>query len=379
MERRDFIRLVGGGVVLAALPSCASATDARAAWRDPGARESDPCRRALAWAILAPNPHNMQPWLADLSEPDVVTLYVDPARLLPVTDPFNRQIVMGCGAFLELLRMAAAQAGLAASVEPFPDGEPRPRLDARPVARVRLARGGEADPLFAHVLARRTNRNPFEERAVPERAALAIAQAAANPLVATGFTVDPTRVEALKALAFEGARIEATTPPAHRESVERTFIGSRDVAAHRYGISLEGAAIDTLHGLGLLTQARMKEPGTFAFKQSLAFLKKGADTARGFIWQVTRGESRAEELAAGAAYLRANLAAAGQGLSMQPWSQGLQEYATQDGLRARLHAALAADGGRVQMLARIGYAKAIAPAPRRGLDANLRTANLGDT
>ena len=110
VHRRDFIRLVGGGAVFAALPaaSCAGLPDPRAAWADPGAHETGPRRRALAWAILAPNPHNMQPWMADLRETGAVTLYVDPTRLLPQTDPFNRQIVIGCGAFLELLRMAAA-------------------------------------------------------------------------------------------------------------------------------------------------------------------------------------------------------------------------------------------------------------------------------
>lgn len=371
MDRRDFIRLAGGGVVLAALPACAGAADARAAWREPGAGEADVRRKALSWAILAPNPHNMQPWLADLSEPGVMTLYVDPARRLPVTDPFDRQIVIGCGAFLELLRMAAAQDGLAAGVVVF---DTRPRLGGGPVAKVRFSPGAAPDPLFAHVPIRRTNRNPFEARAVPEGAAQVIAAAAAHPLVQTGVTVDPARTAAIGALAFEGARVEAHTPAAHRESVDRTFIGSRDVAAHRYGVSIEGAAVDALNAVGLLTQEKMKREGTFAFGQSLEYLRKGADTARGFLWQATKGESRAEEAAAGAAYLRANLAAAGLGVAMHPWSQCLQEYGAQDAVREKVHAALAPDGGRVQMLARIGYAKAVQPAPRRGLAANIRTA-----
>lgn len=375
LGRRDFIRLVGGGVVLAAAPGCAPSTaEARAVWNNPGAGEADVRKRALSYAILAPNPHNMQPWLADLTEPGQITLYVDTARMLPVTDPFNRQIVIGCGAFLELLRMAAAKAGWTATVEPFPTGEPHPLLDGRPVARISFERGGEPDPLFAHALARRTNRGAFEERLVPAEAADAIVRAATVPLVTAGHALDAERVARLKALVFEGAKVEATTPPAHQESVDRTFIGARDVAAHRYGISLEGGAIETLHTAGLLTQAKMKQPGTFAFDQSLSFLKKAADTSRGFVWMTTAGDSRAEQLAAGAAYLRANLAATGLGLAMHPWSQLLQEYATQKPLFAAAHRELAPEGGRIQMLARIGYAKAVPPAPRRGLAANLVTA-----
>ncbi len=373
-QRRDIIRLVGGGVVVSALAGCAGGPDPRAAWDHPGAGETDPRKRALSWAILAPNPHNMQPWLADLTEPDTVTLYVDRTRLLPVTDPFNRQIVIGCGAFLELLRMAAAREGITADIEPFPDGEPHPLLDGRPVARVRFTKGAEPDPLFAHAPARRTNRQPFDERAVPEDAAAAIVTAASVPGVSAGAALDAVRVVKLRELAFEGARIEAHTPLAHQESVIRTFIGSRAVAAHRYGISIEGGAIDALHAAGVLTQAKMKTPGTLAFNQSLEFLKKAADTSRGFVWMTTAADTRAEQTAAGAAYLRANLAATGLGLSMHPWSQPLQEYATQDAVRAAIHRELAPDGGRVQMLARIGYAKPVPPAPRRGLSANLRPA-----
>ena len=371
MNRRDFIRLSGGGLLFGMLPGCAAGADPRAAWSHPGAGETDPRKRALSWAILAPNPHNMQPWLADLSEPDVVTLYVDRTRLLPVTDPFNRQIAIGCGAFLELLRMAAAQDRLTAVIEPFPQGEAHPLLDQRPVARIMFRDGARPDPLFAHVLARRTNRSPFDDREVSPAAARVIAAAASVPLVSADATIEPSRVAKLSGLAFQGSYIEAHTPAAHRESVARTFIGARAVAAHRYGISLDGPAIEAAHGVGLLTQAKMQTPGTFAYDQALAFLKKGAETARGWVWMTTGGESRAEELAAGAAYLRANLAATALGISMQPFSQVLQEYSTMNALRATVHRELAPDGGRLQMFARIGYAKPVPPAPRRGLDQNL--------
>ncbi len=57
MDRRDFIRLVGGGVVLAAGASTASCAppgaDPRAAWDNPGEGETDIRRKALSFAILA--------------------------------------------------------------------------------------------------------------------------------------------------------------------------------------------------------------------------------------------------------------------------------------------------------------------------------------
>src|SRR5262245_48914469 len=112
--------------------------DPAAGWRDPGAGEADPRRFALAHAILAPNPHNTQPWQVELIGDNEMALYCDLDRRLPFTDPFDRQITIGCGCFLENLRLAAAQKGLYAELTQFPEGEPTPRLDARPIAHVRL-------------------------------------------------------------------------------------------------------------------------------------------------------------------------------------------------------------------------------------------------
>ncbi|WP_456306556.1 hypothetical protein, partial [Paracraurococcus ruber] len=122
----------------------------------PAAAHPDWRLRAAAWAVLAPNPHNRQPWLIELAGPGEVLLRCDLGRRLPATDPFDRQITIGLGCFAELFRMAAAAEGIALAIEPFPRGEPGPRLDARPVARLRRLPGAAApDPLFAQAAARR--------------------------------------------------------------------------------------------------------------------------------------------------------------------------------------------------------------------------------
>jgi len=103
--RRRFIRTTAGGVVLAAtgpslLSGCTSFAQvpdtAISAW---SSNESfDDVRiAALSHAILAPNPHNMQPWLVDLSAENTVLVAIDPERVLPETDPDGRQImIVGC-------------------------------------------------------------------------------------------------------------------------------------------------------------------------------------------------------------------------------------------------------------------------------------------
>src|SRR5574343_310653 len=73
-------------------------------------------------AVLATHSHNLQSWVVDLREPGHLDLYCDRQRLLPETDPLNRQIMMSHGTFLELLDMAAREAGLRAEVALFPQG-----------------------------------------------------------------------------------------------------------------------------------------------------------------------------------------------------------------------------------------------------------------
>lgn len=94
-----------------AIRSAAAFNDPVAPWRGATATtDPDPRVRALAWAVLAPNPHNRQPWLVKLpdSRPDEVWLHCDLDRRLPVTDPLDRQILIGFGCFAELFRLAAA-------------------------------------------------------------------------------------------------------------------------------------------------------------------------------------------------------------------------------------------------------------------------------
>jgi hypothetical protein len=369
MDRRQTLRVLGAASVAGAVaPACAAAVDPSLAWRNPGAAESDPRRRALAYALLAPNPHNMQPWMADLREPGRIRLLLDPERLLPDTDPFGRQILIGSGAFLELLRMAAAEMGLNATTTLFPEGEPQPKLDRRPFASIDLTpQSTPRDPLFAQVLKRRTARAAFTSKPLDPAAVARILAAATSPEAAAHAEIAPDKVAHLRALAFQGAEIEAHTPAANGETCDRTFIGEQEVAAHRYGISLRGPLMEALHATGVLTRDTLRKEGSFAFDQSLAFMKGLADSAQAFLWIANMGETRADQIAAGRAYVRANLAATAEGISMHPWSQGLQEYASMAGLYRTLHQTLAPEGGRVQMLARLGYGPAQPPAPRRGL------------
>lgn len=370
MDRRSFIRLVGGGAVLAAgLSGCEKAPDATTAWVSPGSAERDVRRYALAHAILAPNPHNRQPWLARLDGQDAVTLFIDRTRLLPATDPLSRQIVIGCGAFLELLTIAAGAKGYTATVTPFPDGQSDDTLDDRPFARVAFAPGGTLDPLFRHILRRRTVRLPYDTAQPIPAADLAAIQAASGPGLRAGAATGGQALAALKALSREAFHREVDTPAAHQESVDLMRIGDREIAAHRDGLFLAGPGVEAMRAVGLISREALARPGSMAFRQARAFADPLCEATTAFVWLVSPGNDRLTQIAAGRAYARMALEATARHVALQPMSQALQEYPQMAPLFARADRLTGVrPGERLQMLVRAGYARDVPPAPRRGLD-----------
>ena len=381
--RRRFIQLVGGGAVLAStlpLAGCGNGVPAAAVrpWFD-RADSADLRRYMLAHALLAPNPHNRQPWLADLRRDGEITLVCDGDRLLPETDPFGRQIVIGCGAFVELAVMAAAEQGVAVQVHAFPDGEPpTDRLPGgRAIARLVLMQPGSAmpDPLFAQVRRRHTHKGVYDNaRSVP--AALA-AQWLANAQ-ATGLragVVDATAsVQALRTLTRQAYEIECTTPRTWLESAHLMRIGPDAIARHRDGISIAAALPRLMHAVGLFDPLQVPVHGSTGYRAVMDRFD-AHQTGSGYLWLASAGNGRRAQLACGRAYVRAHLMATAAGVDMHPLSQALQEFHEMREPYHAVHRLVGMDPAQhtLQMLARVGYGVTpTGPSPRRELGGLVR-------
>ena len=351
--------------------------DPFAAWRDPGAGEHDPRRFALAHAILAPNPHNTQAWSVALDDADGMTLYCDLERRLPFTDPFDRQITIGCGAFLELYRLAAKHLGYAAQVE-FPPIPRDPRLGDYPLAHIRLgAREANpaGDPLFAQITARRTNRNPYDPARAPseaqQRAMIDAAYAGGGELT---FATEPDRVATLRDLVWRAWDRELHTAGAMEETYGWLRFGREEVARHGDGLAIDVPAAPLMKALGVLSRENLVNPESQANRQAARDWKRMVDTAPAFAWLSTIDDLPETRLTAGMAYARANLAATAAGLAIHPWSQALQEYEAMADLRRELQAFVQNGDIVPQMLVRVGHAAPVGPAARRGVAAVMREA-----
>lgn len=389
MNRRSFIRLAGGGIVLAAATAAGWRYSTRnvfpvpdralSAWAEAGKPE-DLRHFVLSYAVLAPNSHNKQPWIADLSAAGEIGLSLDTDRLLPQTDPFNRQMMMSLGTFLELLVMAAAERGYRADLNLFPEGTPGATVDGRRLVTVRLVEDPAAvrDPLFGAVLDRRTDRRAYDPaRPVSSDEVAALVSAAAPFAVAAGVATEPARVAAIREIANNAWRSELLTERTFMESAEVLRIGTSEIDRHRDGIVIDDPFVVMLERSGLYDRTVMPAPDSIAIRSQLDEFSAITEATPAYLWIVTTGNTRAQQIDAGRAYVRMNLAGTGLGLAMHPNQQALQEYPEVAGDHAAIHEALDAPtpAHTVQMLARLGRLPAgegpLRPSPRRGVAAQI--------
>lgn len=374
-DRRRAIGLIGGGVVLASTGVAGCSTTYPEASVRPwyaSADETDIRRFMLVHALLAPNPHNRQPWLADLRRTNEITLVCDKDRLLPQTDPFGRQILIGCGAFIELAVIAAAERGYRVRVDAFPDGEPAASELPGAVAVARLVLNVDAslkrDPLFAQIRRRRTNKNTYDNaRQVP---ATIWSQFAANANaygLLSGEVSDRARMEEMRKLTRASFQTEMTTSRTWLETANLLRVGPAEIERHRDGIGIMGNMPRLLNSIGMFDRFETPAPGSTGYarvmERWLPF-----ETGSGYFWIASNGNSRRSQLDCGRAYVRAHLLATANGVEMHPLSQALQEFAEVRQQYEAMYPLLKLDPAlhTIQMLARVGYAIVAAqPTPRR--------------
>ncbi|PTX54717.1 hypothetical protein C8N43_3537 [Litoreibacter ponti] len=366
LSRRKTLALIGGGTLFAASAAAGGFLATRtphkalAPWDQAGAA-SDPRLRALSYGLLAPNPHNRQPWEVELVGEDAFNVWRDPERDLPVTDPFARQLTIGMGCFLELTRMAAAEAGLTMKMDLFPDGEDGP------VASCRLVPGAQKDPLFAHVMERRSHKEAFDPTPVTAEAAA--------PLAPYGtLYLGGAQADRLREIAEQAWMIEATTADAWQESIDLLRIGKAEINAQPDGIDAGGPFLESLALAGVFTREAAADPNNPGTKGAIEDTRAAILGTPAFVVQSSAGNSRTDQIETGARWLRLNLAATGAGLALRPVSQALQEYEEMAEVFEAIHTEFAPGGETVQMLGLLGYGAQTPRTPRWPLETRLRNA-----
>lgn len=383
-SRRNFLFKYGKialaiGVGAYALRTCDAVPDSAAeAWEGPeelAEDEKDIREWALAYAILAPSPNNMQPWKVDLRDSDdLIKLYIDEERLQPEADPFARQTMISLGGFIESLAIAASHKGYKAEIEYFPEGNLiSDKPGQLPVAAIRMVedKSVAADPLFEFLLTRRSNRQLYKTTKLTDEheQALQAAMDARNTTVS--FVSKQREVDDLRLIAVKAVGVQMITPATMKEFIGNTRIGAGSIGDNRDGNALNGIPIWWLQKTGRLSESNASTPGSMGYNAIFGDSSIAMASTPGFVVFESAGTSRTGQLETGRSYLRFNLLATQLGVSIQPVNHALADFPEMKSIREELHLALNKTEYRtINMLVRIGYGLEDVPGPtaRRELE-----------
>jgi len=299
-------------------------------------------------AVLAPSSHNTQPWIFAIVEGQV-ELWADRTRALPVNDAEDRELTISCGAALLNLRVAAAGENLVANAAILPDRR-EPDLLARVAFTPTSARPRDS-ALAKYITRRRTYRQRFAVRPVPDEALAAIAAAASREGAWFRALQTDAQREGTALLVAEGDAAQWANPHWRRELASWMHPRRRGE-----GLTVPGLAQP-------IAQAVVR---TFDMGKGVgARDRQLADESPLLAVLGTPGDSPADWLAAGQALERALLTAVAHGLQASYLNQPVQVPA----LRPRLRKLLG-QTGHPQLLLRLGVPQRRLPAsPRRPVSA----------
>lgn len=311
-------------------------------------------RFALQYAVLAPSNHNAQPWRF-LVNRDTVQVCADRTRALPVVDPFDRELLISCGAALFNLRVALSHFGLAYAITLFPS-----EADPDIVASLRVSSDGYRDAglagLFDAITARVTTRAPFVDEVISGALQMKLAAACdAEGAVASCVEARAAR-QAIASLIEQADHVQFADARFRRELASWIHPRRAGDGMPAYGTVL-GDLLD-LAAPAVTSVVRVFDlgSGTPATHQRLVEgspLLVGISTAR---------DDREAWLAAGQALERLLLVAAREGFTASYLNQPIEVGTLRDALQTLLQV-----DALPQLLLRVGRGPQVAHAPRRPL------------
>jgi len=314
---------------------------------------SDQLEFLLGYAILAPSPHNTQPWRFRINVNDA-EVFADRRRALRVVDPHDRELTLACAAALYNLRVATEYFGRSYAVSLLPRSD-EPDLLACLTLRLHSETSSEDVLLFHAVTQRRTNREAFRPDPLPGEILAELAEAAAREGAWLAIVTADEERHAVADLVAEADKIQWADRGFRRELASwlRTDAEHQadGIPTHDLGVrdwmAFAGPALVRTFNRGNNQAARDAEIATHS--PALAVLGTDQDDPRAW-------------LQAGQALESVLLQAQADGVCASYLNQPIEV----DDLRPKL-AGVVGRGGFPQVLLRLGYGPEVPPTPRRSV------------
>lgn len=342
----------------------------QAAWQDWRLDHYQGPLALVSAGVLAASPHNTQPWRFAVGRLGVDVFEV-PERSLGAMDPFGRERLIGLGAAIHNMALAASRIGQAAAVNVLPDA-------ANPlhVARIELGPEGDAappHPLLGAIGHRHTHRGGWSGAPI-EAATLARLRAFPMPpgLEIPVFAANSPRGKAFAAVTRDATAAIVADAEMSGDGHAWFRHSRRDQDRYMDGLGLATSGISPALAFAgaMLPPQSAAESGRYWLAGTI---ETALPTASVFgLITVADPWDRRSALLAGMAWQRLHLQATAMGLVMQPLNQ-LPEMIDRDRQLGRApHFAHAADAlldnvaMRPTFAFRLGHADGVAPAsPRR--------------
>jgi hypothetical protein len=357
-NRRNFLKITGGGIFLGSIGVLggkvffSSPNLAILPWKT-AEIHNDPRVKSLAYAILSPNPHNRQPWEMELVGKNEVKINRDLSKNLPHTDPYDRQLTIGMGCFIETMVIAASNFGYRVEIELFPDQSDKYFANAKFLKDKTLSR----DSLFEQITSRRSCKEPYKDIKVPREFISKMEKYGS-------VYANQNDVQHLKRITKEGFHIEIKTKRTFQESIDLMRFGKKEINKKPDGIDLSGFLNELAIMTGILSKASLLDTKSFAYKENLRMYDEMLNSTPAYILLKSKGNSRFNQVDTGRKWMRANLLSTKLGLALHPVSQVLQEYPEMSKLYRGIHNRYANEDETIQMIGRLGFGVNVPPSPR---------------
>jgi hypothetical protein len=381
LSRKEFLKLSG---VMITLPSflemCSTIHPRLLGDTDDPILNADsngfkfPIIKAISTGITAPNPHNVQPWKFKIISSTEMLLYVDEKRILPITDPPKRQIHIGQGTFLELLKVGANKLSYNAKIDLFPEGEYKVEdLGKKPIAKVSLhPEKNIQSKLYEFVTKRATDRSEYHGDYITDSESKMLAQAGKPEKSELNFILGKSEMMPFLELFYKAMEIESYNPHLNEESRIWFRFSDKEILEKRDGIALPDQGVTGISRFIAEKFFMSSDPESFNNKSGLEIFlsryRKKIDSSKGIVYWKTKTNSIKDWVQVGMDYARFQLAITGLGYKMHPFSQILQEYPEMDRLRMEFDERMGISSKeKIQMIARIGRGDYNYLTPRREL------------
>jgi hypothetical protein len=293
---------------------------------------SQPILMAIAIGVNTANPHNTQAWKFKVVSDTKAIMYVDETRLLPATDPPARQIHIGCGCFLETLRIGSTSFGYQSYIDLLPDGQyPFDEIGTKPIAFIELKKEKtKRDELYEHIFTRRTNRSKYHEEKLDVDTIEKLISYTSPKASSILFKYSDLDMQNLNDMCFEAMKIEVSTYRTMEENRIWLRRNQKIAADKRDGIDLKSNGMGDIPRFFSEKLAKADAP-KYAHKEKyqtmfLKSFKEKLSSSSAVAYFVTENNAQDDWIKCGMDFTRFNLAADRTGVALHHLNQVLQEY-----------------------------------------------------